>query len=270
MSRLLPAGDTPNPEACEHVPDLTQAIRARTPARILAGRAGPAYRTATQLELRQDHAAALDAVHAELDLERDLGKAFIERRALFEASSCARSKSEYLLRPDLGRRLSDNAHEQVRKRCPPGADIQVVIGDGLSATAVKAQVPALLPLLQEGVQAHGWTWGQPFVIRHCRVAVLNEIGDLLKPQVVLLLIGERPGLATAESLSAYLAYRPQSGHTDAQRNLISNIHARGVPPEQAARRILALAAKMIQAQAGGVAVKEDLLSPASPPYIERG
>ena len=141
---------------------------------------------------------------------------------------------------------------------------------GLSATAVKAQVPALLPLLQESAQARGWTWGEPFVIRYCRVGVLNEVGDLLKPQVAVLLIGERPGLATAESLSAYLAYRPQSGHTDAQRNLISNIHARGVPPEQAARRIIALAEKMIQARAGGIAVKEDLLSPASPSYIERG
>ncbi|HMC89920.1 MAG TPA: ethanolamine ammonia-lyase subunit EutC, partial [Gemmataceae bacterium] len=195
-------------------------------------------------------AAALDAVHAELDLERDLGKAFVERWALFEVSACARSKSEYLLRPDLGRRLSEDAREQVHKRCGSGADIQVVIGDGLSATAVKAQVPALLPLLQESAQARGWTWGEPFVIRYCRVGVLNEIGDLLRPQVAVLLIGERPGLATAESLSAYLAYRPQSGHTDAQRNLISNIHARGVPPEQAARRIIALAEKMIQARAG--------------------
>ena len=270
MSRLVPLSDDLKSQGVVDLPELMQAIRARTPARILTGRAGPAYRTATQLELRQDHAAALDAVHAELDLERDLGKAFVERWALFEVSSCARSKSEHLLRPDLGRRLSDNAREQVRKRCTPGADIQVVIGDGLSATAVKAQVPALLPLLQEGAQAHGWTWGQPFVIRYCRVGVLNEVGDLLKPQVAVLLIGERPGLATAESLSAYLAYRPQSGHTDAQRNLISNIHARGVPEEQAARRISALAEKMIQARAGGVAVKEDLLSPASASYIERG
>src|SRR5437016_7809529 len=135
------------------LPKLIGAIRARTPARILVGRAGPAYRTATQLELRQDHAAALDAVHAELDLERDLGKAFVERWTLFEVSSSARSKSEYLLRPDLGRRLSDDARAQLHKRCSSGADIQVVIGDGLSATAVKAQVPALLPLLRESVQA---------------------------------------------------------------------------------------------------------------------
>src|SRR5438876_8095571 len=111
---------------------VIKTLRARTPARILTGRAGPAYRTATQLELRQDHAAALDAVHAELDLERDLGKAFVERWALFEVSSCARSKSEHLLRPDLGRRLSDDARAQLHKRCTPGADIQVVIGDGLS------------------------------------------------------------------------------------------------------------------------------------------
>ena len=144
------------------------------------------------------------------------------------------------------------------------------MSDGLSVSAIARQVPPLLPLLAAGARQRGWTLGQPFVIRYCRVGVLNDVGDLLKPQVAVLLIGERPGLATAESLSAYLAYRPERGHTDAQRNLISNIHARGVPPEQAARRIIALAEKMIQARAGGIAVKEDLLSPASPSYIERG
>jgi ethanolamine ammonia-lyase small subunit len=95
------------------------------------------------------------------------------------------------------------------------------------------------------------------VIRYCRVGVLNDIGDLLDPTVAVLLIGERPGLATAVSLSAYLAYRPRPGHTDAQRNLISNIHDRGVTPEDAARRIVALAQKMIRMQTSGVAVKED-------------
>src|SRR5262249_59756618 len=110
------------------------------------------------------------------------------------------------------------------------------------------------PLLEEQARARGWSFGRPFVIRYCRVGVLNEIGELLDPAVVVLLIGERPGLATAESLSAYLAYRPRMGHTDAQRNLISNIHARGVAPEAAALRILALAEKMGQMQTSGVAV----------------
>src|SRR5262249_20927309 len=104
-------------------------------------------------------------------------------------------------------------------------------------------------------------FGRPFAVRYCRVGVLNDVGELLDPAVVVLLIGERPGLATAESLSAYLAYRPRPGHTDAQRNLISNIHGRGVAPEAAAARTLTLAAKMKEMQPSGVAVKEELTEP---------
>jgi ethanolamine ammonia-lyase small subunit len=236
-----------------------RALRASTPARILVGRAGPAYRTATALELRHDHAAAVDAVHAELALPADLA----ERWKLFEVRTRARDKAEYLMRPDLGRRLDDAAREAVVKECPRGADVQVVIGDGLSVAAVAAQVPALLPLLEAEAARRGRSFGRPFAVRYCRVGVLNDVGELLDPAVVVLLIGERPGLATAESLSAYLAYRPRPGDTDARRNLISNIHSRGVPPQAAAPRILALAEKMRQAQTSGVAVKEDL-PPAAP------
>src|SRR5947199_8980782 len=120
---------------------LIEAIRARTPARILVGRAGPAYRTATQLELRQDHAAALDAVHAELDLQRGFGRDYVERWRLFQASSQASNKTEYLMRPDLGRHLDETGRKQVIRCCPPKTLLQVVIGDGLSAAAVAVQVP---------------------------------------------------------------------------------------------------------------------------------
>src|SRR5205085_6690951 len=104
------------------LPDLAVAIQARTPARILVGRAGPSYRTATQLELRQDHAAAVDAVHAELDAARDFGPDFVERWGLFEVQTCASSKAEYLMRPDLGRRLNDAARAEVARQCPLRAD----------------------------------------------------------------------------------------------------------------------------------------------------
>jgi ethanolamine ammonia-lyase small subunit len=244
---------------------LLRAIRARTPSRILVGRAGPSYRTATQLELRQDHAAALDAVHAEIDMERDLGSDLVRRFGLFEVRTRADSKEQYLLRPDLGRRLNDAARETIRNECPAGCAVQAAVGDGLSAAAVAAQVPRLLPLLDEEARRRGWSFGRPFFIRHCRVGVLNDIGDLLNPEVVVLLIGERPGLATAESLSAYLAYRPHAGHTDAQRNLISNIHARGVGLEEAARRIMALAEQMCRRQISGIAVKEELPALDPPP-----
>jgi ethanolamine ammonia-lyase small subunit len=240
--------------------ELLQLVRARTPARILAGRAGPAYRTATQLELRCDHAAAVDAVHAELDLLRDLGSELIDSLLLFLVQSRASSKAEYLLRPDLGRQLSESSCERLRDRCPTERTLQIVIGDGLSPAAVAAQVPQLLPLLIREAQQRGWRIGRPFAVRYCRVGVLNPIGELLDPEVVVLLIGERPGLATAESLSAYMAYRPRPGHTDAHRNLISNIHARGVAPAEAAHRIVALAEQMRQARTSGVAVKEELPS----------
>jgi ethanolamine ammonia-lyase small subunit len=249
----LPAVPPPTP-----LPAALAAIRARTPARILAGRAGTSYRTATPLELRRDHAAAIDAVHAELTLDRDFERPFLDRWQLFEVKTQATSKSEYLMRPDLGRRLDEDARAAVTANCAVGADLQVVIGDGLSVAAVVKQVPLLLPLLEQETLARGWTFGRPFAVRYCRVGILNDVGDLLDPSVVVLLIGERPGLATAESLSAYLAYRPRSGHTDAQRNLISNIHGRGVAIDDAARRIAALAIRMRQTQSSGVAVKEDL------------
>jgi ethanolamine ammonia-lyase small subunit len=235
---------------------LVRSLRERTPARLLTGRAGTSYRTATLLELRSDHAFALDAVRRELDLERDLGRALIERYALFEVTTRAATRAEYLSRPPLGRELDDAAGARIVQSCPRRADFQVVLGDGLSVDALAAQAPRLLPLLEAEARARGWSFGSPFVVRHCRVGVLNDIGRLLDPEVVVLLIGERPGLATSESLSAYLAYRPRPGHTDAHRNLISNIHDRGVRPEEAAARVARLAGRMRAMGTGGVAVKE--------------
>ena len=227
-------------------PELIEKIRARTPARILVDRSGPAYLTPTQLDLRRAHATARDAVRAELDLTRDLGEDFVRE-----------SKDEYLLRPDLGRRFNEAARD-VLAQCPLNPDLQIVVGDGLSVTAVSAHVSQMLPMIVAGARGRGWKVGQPFVIRHCRVGVMNEIGELLNPKVVVLLIGERPGLATAESLSAYMAYLPRNGHTDAQRNLISNIHSRGVAIEAAAERIVNLADQMMRLQNSGVQVKEQL------------
>jgi ethanolamine ammonia-lyase small subunit len=237
---------------------LIEKIRARTPARVLADRTGAAYRTGTQLQLRQDHAAARDAVRAELDLTRDLGVDFVQRWKLVSISTMAASKEEYLRRPDLGRRLDENARDLLAAQCVLNADLQIVIGDGLSVTAVSTQVPALLPLLAEKPQVRGWTLGQPFAVEYCRVGVMNNVGELLQPKILVLLIGERPGLATAESLSAYMAYQPRTGHNDSNRNLISNIHARGVSTEAAASRIIELAEQMMQRQTSGVAIKEEL------------
>ena len=239
------------------IPEIVRKIRARTPARLLAGRAGAAYRTDTQLDLREAHAAARDAVRAELDLRAAFGEAFLARWKLLELSTQAQAKDDYLLRPDLGRHFDEASRAKLRADCPRDADFQIAIGDGLSVPAVAAQVPELLPLLVDGAVARGWKLGRVIVIHRCRVGILNEIGEALDPRIAVLLIGERPGLATAESLSAYMAYRPRAGHTDADRNLISNIHVRGLSARQAAERILNLAAQMMKAGMSGFLLREE-------------
>lgn len=233
-------------------PELERRVRACTSARLLKGRVGGSYRTPTQLELRDAHAAARDAVRTELDMKKQFGEDLIRRWGLFEVSTQAQTKDAYLLRPDLGRVFSQASREELSKRCPKGADLQVAIGDGLSVTAVSAQVPKLLPALCDRAAARGWTVGQIFVIRYCRVGILNDIGNVLLPNIAVLLIGERPGLATAESLSAYMAYQPRSGQTDADRNLVSNIHSMGIGTTEAVERILNLAAQMMRAKCSGV------------------
>jgi ethanolamine ammonia-lyase small subunit len=236
--------------------DLQALVQSVTPARLLKGRVGPGYLTRTQLELRSDHAAAQDAVLGEFQMDQDFPAELITRRALFEVQTQARSKSEYLLRPDLGRILGTDAEQTLKSRCQTGAELQIVIGDGLSAAATRRQVPALLPELFKSATTQGWLLGQTFCIRYCRVGVLNEVGRILRPKVAVLLIGERPGLATAESLSAYLAFEPQPGQTDAHRNLVSNIHSRGISVTEAATRILSLASQIRHHQISGPTIKE--------------
>jgi ethanolamine ammonia-lyase small subunit len=248
-------GDEHNLASTPAWPEVVRKIRARTPARIFVDR-GAAYSTQMELELRGAHASAVDAVWTEFDLQKDFPPDFSSQWELFQVSSQVESKSQFLLRPDLGRRLSDTANILIAQRCRKTPDLQIVIGDGLSVAALSAQVPVLFPLLQQQARARGWSIGQSFAVRYCRVGIMNEIGALLSPRVLVLLIGERPGLATAESLSAYMAYCPRSGHSDADRNLISNIHARGVRAEDAAERILALASHMVASKLSGVTLKE--------------
>ncbi len=248
-------GDDQNLALASDWPELLRKIRARTPARIFVER-GSSYSTQMHLDLRAAHADAVDAVWAEFDLQKNLPQEWVEQEKIFQVASRAESKSQFLLRPDLGRALSDAAKLSIVQCCPRAPDVQIVFGDGLSVAAVSAQLPGLLPLLREQAFAHGWSLGQTFAVRYCRVGIINAIGDLLAPRILILLIGERPGLATAESLSAYMAYSPKSGHTDADRNLISNIHARGVPLPEAAGRITNLAAQMFALQRSGTSLKE--------------
>lgn len=235
-------------------PEIVRKIRERTPARIFVKR-GSFYETKMELALRGARADAVDAVWTEFDMGKDFSADFVRESGIFEVASRAETKSQFLLRPDLGRQLSDAGRELVLQRCAKAADLQIVIGDGLSGAAVSEQVPILFPLLQQRARAEGWSIGSSLVVRHCRVGIINEIGELLGPRVIVLLIGERPGLGTAASLSAYMAFRPRSGHTDADRNVISNIHSRGLNVEDAADRITSLAEQMMKQTRSGTMLR---------------
>lgn len=232
------------------------AAREVTSARIFLDGPGTSYSTADLLRLRADHAAAHDAIHSELTI-RDPGvRRLVDSVGLFGVSTHATSLAEYLADPGRGRSLDDAARDEIVQRCPPDIDLQVVLGDGLSPRAVARYGAEVLELLHEQAVARGWTVGRPFLVSRCRVGVLNDVGDLLRPSVVVLLIGERPGLQTAESMSAYMAYRPAAGHTDAERNLVCNIHERGTVPSDAVPRIMDLADQMRRAATSGIAIKE--------------
>lgn len=244
---------------------LVAAIRARTPARLLLGRRGGSYRTRDRLALEADHAAAVDAVWRSFDPHRDWPAGFCELWRILAVETAAATREEHVRRPDRGRILAADSAADVREGCPSGADLQIIVGDGLSAAAVAVQVPLLLPLLAAAARDRGWTLGRPILVRHCRVGILNAVGEVLAPRVAVLLIGERPGLGAADSLSAYMAFRPALCHTDANRNLVSNIHASGTPPDRAAERISALVAGMMRLGTSGPTLKEVLGPAALPP-----
>ena len=165
-------------------------------------------------------------------------------------------RQEYLLRPDLGRRLDEDAKKDIKEKCVSSPSIQVCIGDGLSAAAIEANLAKFFPVLEAGCKSNNLTFGTPFFIKYCRVGVMNDIGDLIKPDVLILLIGERPGLGRAESMSAYMAYQPKAGDTDADRDVICNIFDGGTNPLEAGAYAIQLAQKMIKQKASGVKLKQ--------------
>ncbi|MFK8022772.1 MAG: ethanolamine ammonia-lyase subunit EutC [Ilumatobacter sp.] len=232
------------------------AAASLTSARVFLDGPGTAYSTADLLRLRADHAAARDAVHADLTIDDPALRALVDDAGLFAVSTRAGARAEYLADPERGRTLNEAARRDLAQKCPQDVDFQVLLGDGLSPRAVATFGPEVLESLHEAARVRGWTVGRPFFVSRCRVGVLNDVGDLLRPAVVVLLIGERPGLRNPVSMSAYMAYRPVSGHTDAQRNLVSNIHERGTAPPDAVLRVMDLAEQMSTTASSGVTLKE--------------
>lgn len=229
---------------------LPELIKSTT-ARIGVGRSGPRYKTNTLLLFQGDHAVTQDALY------RDIDQTLLDEFDLFTVQTAvSEGKEEYLLRPDLGRQLSAEAKRLISERCVKNTNVQIVVGDGLSAAAIEANLRSIFPVMRQGFQTAGLVLGTPFHVKYCRVGVMNDIGDLVQPDVLVLLIGERPGLGRAESMSAYMGYKPHSGQNDADRDVVCNIFENGgTNPLEAGAFIVQMAQKMIQHQASGVKLK---------------
>ena len=231
--------------------DGLRALMASTTARIGVGRAGPRYNTASLLLFQGDHAVTQDALY------RDVDQKLLDQFNLFTVQTkVTGGKQEYLLRPDFGRLLNDDAKRIINEKCQKNVNVQLVVGDGLSAAAIEANLRQIFPVIKQGVQQAGLTFGTPFFVKYARVGVMNDVGELIKPDVVILLIGERPGLGRAESMSAYMGYKPKYGDTDADRDVVCNIFENGgTNPLEAGAFVVQLAQNMRKGQASGVKLK---------------
>jgi ethanolamine ammonia-lyase small subunit len=232
-------------------------IRKLTPARVALGRVGASLPTKALLDFTLDHARARDAVHASFDangLIASLGTLACDSLAV---ASRAGNRRDYLKRPDLGRRLDQASVDLLTVRQNGPCDVVIVIGDGLSPTAVHAHAIELLRRLLSGLAADGISVGCIVVATGARVALGDEIGALLHARLVVMLIGERPGLSAPDSLGAYLTFAPGIGRTDAERNCVSNIHREGLSYDEAAHKIGWLVREGLRRNVTGVALKDE-------------
>ncbi len=235
-------------------------LRRLTPARIALGRTGTSLPTSAQLDFQFAHAQARDAVHLPFD-HAGLSAQLSERgRESLLLHSAATDRNSYLQRPDLGRKLSEDSAQRLRDHAqahPGGVDLVIVVADGLSALAVHRHTLPFLTRLEEQMSADGWSAAPVVLVEQGRVAVGDEIGQLLGAKMVVMLIGERPGLSSPDSLGLYFTYNPKVGLTDAYRNCISNVRLEGLSYGMAAHRLLYLMREACRRQLSGVNLKDE-------------
>jgi ethanolamine ammonia-lyase small subunit len=236
-----------------------QQLRQLTSARIALGRTGISLPTEAQLAFQYAHAQARDAVHLPFD-HADLRAQLQQRqRTSLLLHSAAGDRHTYLQRPDLGRRLDNASCAQLREWTqtnPGGVDLAIVIADGLSALAVHRHSLPFLARIEEQAVAEGWSLGPIMLVEQGRVAVADEVGELLGAKMVVILIGERPGLSSPDSLGVYFTYAPKVGLTDAYRNCISNVRLEGLSYAMASHRLLYLMREACRRQLSGVDLKD--------------
>lgn len=229
--------------------DALMQLKKTTVARIGIGRAGTRFNTRTYLTFRADHAVAMDAVWSNVDeqLMDELG--FVKVQTLIS------NKEEYITRPDLGRRFSEETKEYIKSCCIDRPEVQILVADGLSSPAITENINDIYSILVDGLQEKGYKIGTPIFIRYGRVGTMDRISGLLNAKVTVLLVGERPGLATGESMSCYMAYESSVDKPESQRTVISNIHRQGTPPVEAGAQIVDLVGILMREKKSGVDLK---------------
>ncbi len=247
-----PATVTPPPRRVFPSPRTRSAFAEEaarhTTALVGIGHVGTRYATDVVLQFQAELAVAHAAVATELPL------GWAESMGLLPLTSRVTSHAEFLLRPDLGRRLSEESVARLRQQARRSVVIQPILADGLSAHACMKSGMELLSALTHACEERGWSVGTPMCAKFARVWLEDEIGQEVDAKIAMILLGERPGLGTGDGLSAYLVHEPRIGKKDGDRNMMSNIHARGTPPAQAARKLAALAAAMLEQRTSGVSL----------------
>ncbi len=234
-----------NPEDME----LCRRLKAGTLARICVGRAGSRYRTETLLRFRADHAVAMDAVWSSVD------ESIVDKLGFVKVQTLVSNKDEYLTRPDRGRRFTQDTLAEIKKKCIHEPDIQIVVADGLSAPAINENLRDIYPIIVEGLTAKGYKTGTPIFVRFGRVATMDRISEALHARITILLVGERPGLATGESMGCYMAFEASTQKPESQRTVVSNIHKNGTPPVEAGAYIVSVAEIIMKCERSGVDLK---------------
>lgn len=227
-------------------PEAFRKLKEKTPARLGAGRAGSRYKTLTMLRFRADHAAAQDAVFSQVPED------YAEKNGLLAVQTRCDNKDTYLTRPDMGRCFDGETAKTIRAAVSGAPRVQIVVGDGLSAAAIIANAMPCVRAIRENLQAKGIEPGQGIFVRYCRVGAGDAIGDITGCELVCVLVGERPGLVTDKSMSAYITYKPHTGIRESARTVVSNIHDQGLPATEAGKQIAALIDTILREKVSGV------------------
>ena len=221
-------------------------LKERTPARVGSGRAGPRYKTLTMLRFRADHAAAQDAVFSQV------AENYAQENGLLPLQTKCRDKDEYLTRPDLGRIFDKENADKLKAAIPGSPQVLIVVGDGLSSAAIQANAMDCMAAIRDGLKTRGIETGQAVFVRYCRVGAGDAIGSITGCQLVCMLVGERPGLVTDKSMSAYITYQPRTGVSESSRTVVSNIHAQGTPAVEAGAHSAQLIDTILKKKVSGV------------------